>query len=402
MRRLRQITQLSFLIFFALLFLQARYPYEVRIPSDIFLRFTPLGPLFYFIDTLYLPIWFWPAVIILLLTPLLGRFFCGWICPLGTSLDIFSRLFGRRRMPRDYLSRYRWIKFAVLFSTIFMALFSLHLWSYFDPLAIFTRVTTVIFYPLFTLLFEMGLPGLAKISFLESPAFAAYDWYKAVLAPEPQAYYQSVFWIALLVFLIFGLEALSRRTWCRLVCPAGALLGLLSQFRFYERIVGESCPQCNLCQRDCKMNAIPAGNVFQTNKTECIECFNCGDNCPPKVKAITYRFRLQPYHTTPDYSRRQFLGTIAAGAAGVGLLSIGLSKKAEAARKIRPPGALPEAEFNDRCIRCLECVRICSSNGACLQPADFEFRIIELWTPVARMREGYCEYNCNLCGQVCP
>ncbi len=26
----------------------------------------------------------------------------------------------------------------------------------------------------------------------------------------------------------------------------------------------------------------------------------------------------------------------------------------------------------------------------------------ELWLPVAVMREGYCEYNCNLCSQVCP
>jgi Pyruvate/2-oxoacid:ferredoxin oxidoreductase delta subunit len=27
---------------------------------------------------------------------------------------------------------------------------------------------------------------------------------------------------------------------------------------------------------------------------------------------------------------------------------------------------------------------------------------MELWLPIAVMREGYCEYNCNLCGQVCP
>lgn len=69
---------------------------------------------------------------------------------------------------------------------------------------------------------------------------------------------------------------------------------------------------------------------------------------------------------------------------------------------IRPPGSLPEDEFLNRCIRCLECVRICASNGGCLQPDSIHNNVLELWTPVAIMRQGYCEYNCNLCGQVCP
>ncbi|OPX33657.1 hypothetical protein B1H10_05395, partial [candidate division KSB1 bacterium 4484_188] len=85
MARSRRLVQILFGLFFLFLFLRARYPYEVNIPSDLMLRFSPLAPVFYFIDTLHLPLFFWPAILILFLTPFLGRFFCGWVCPLGTS-----------------------------------------------------------------------------------------------------------------------------------------------------------------------------------------------------------------------------------------------------------------------------------------------------------------------------
>jgi ferredoxin len=150
------------------------------------------------------------------------------------------------------------------------------------------------------------------------------------------------------------------------------------------------------------MNAIPKGKVKETNKVECIECFNCGEKCPPKAKSISYRFRWRPYHTMPDFSRRKFIGAALASFATLGIFGIRMTPKTENARHIRPPGALPESEFLDRCIRCLECVRICQSNGRCLQPEGFEQDILNLWTPIAIMRLGYCEYNCNLCGLVCP
>jgi ferredoxin len=150
------------------------------------------------------------------------------------------------------------------------------------------------------------------------------------------------------------------------------------------------------------MNAIPEGDVSLTNKIECIECFNCGSVCPPKAKSITYRWRWRPYHTGVDFSRRQFVLTSGISLVSLGLISAGIKDKDALQKRIRPPGALAEDEFLDRCIRCLECVRICQSNGRCLQPDSIHGSVLELWVPVAMMREGYCEYNCNLCGQVCP
>lgn len=67
---------------------------------------------------------------------------------------------------------------------------------------------------------------------------------------------------------------------------------------------------------------------------------------------------------------------------------------------IRPPGALEEKQFLNACIRCGECMKVCPTNG--LQPTKLEAGIEGLWTPILVPEIGYCEYNCTLCGQVCP
>jgi polyferredoxin len=342
-------------------------------------------------------------MVIILLTPFLGRFFCGWICPLGTSLDIYNRIF-RSRLQKNSVKwkKLSWLKFGVLSATIFAAIFSLNIWGYFDPLAIFTRIVTVIVHPFVSIISEKTVLMFTEISFMENFIYKIYDWFKTVFMPEKQPMMMGIFGILLLTFIIFGAEKLSRRFWCRNICPAGALLGFLSQFRLFERLVSNSCPVCNKCHIYCRMNAIPKENIPQTNKVECIQCFSCAEECPPKFKSITYRFKFMPYRSKPDFARRQFIASMATGVATLGLMGFSYPDKTANSTMIRPPGALPETEFLDRCIRCLECVRICESNGMCLQASGLDTSILDLWTPVAKMREGYCEYNCNLCGQICP
>jgi len=70
---------------------------------------------------------------------------------------------------------------------------------------------------------------------------------------------------------------------------------------------------------------------------------------------------------------------------------------------LRPPGALPEAEFLCTCILCQECIRVCPTGG--LQPALFQAGLAGLGTPVLVPRMGGCALNpsCpDLCAQVCP
>ena len=69
-------------------------------------------------------------------------------------------------------------------------------------------------------------------------------------------------------------------------------------------------------------------------------------------------------------------------------------------RLLRPPGALDEADFLSRCIRCGECMKVCPNNA--LHPTLDQAGLEGLWTPTLVPRIGYCEPSCVLCSEVCP
>jgi len=64
---------------------------------DIFLRMSPLSAIGAMVAAKEFIIRYWPAIIVLVATLFSGRFFCGWICPLGTTLDITDRLLKKQR-----------------------------------------------------------------------------------------------------------------------------------------------------------------------------------------------------------------------------------------------------------------------------------------------------------------
>ena len=53
-----------------------------------------------------------------------------------------------------------------------------------------------------------------------------------------------------------------------------------------------------------------------------------------------------------------------------------------------------------QCIRCGQCVKACSTKA--LHPATLEAGWEAFGTPVLKGALGYCDYDCNACGQVCP
>jgi ferredoxin len=130
-------------------------------------------------------------------------------------------------------------------------------------------------------------------------------------------------------------------------------------------------------------------------------CLNCENACPEDV----IKFRFLPNRKSaivkPDTDRRTGLA-----AAGAGALFLPVSRVADAldvnyhSKVIRPPGAVEERQFLERCIRCAECMKVCPNNA--LHPAFFEAGIEGVWTPILIARIGYCEHSCVLCGQVCP
>ncbi|MFC1502426.1 4Fe-4S binding protein, partial [bacterium] len=83
----RRIAQIVFFILFILLFLMAIYPTASKVPVDFILRLDPLIIVTSTISARAIIAKSMPALILIIVTFLLGRFFCGWICPLGTTID---------------------------------------------------------------------------------------------------------------------------------------------------------------------------------------------------------------------------------------------------------------------------------------------------------------------------
>ena len=161
-----------------------------------------------------------------------------------------------------------------------------------------------------------------------------------------------------------------------------------------------SCSQCAACDADCEGACQPSGQI---RTSECVLCMNCLPAC--KEAVITFRTRPSEAgeHPLPDASRRGVLLSLASGFALAPILRLGgEAGAATPPALVRPPGALPEPQFLDRCLRCGQCMRICPTGV--LQPAGIDTGIEALWTPVLNNRLGTsgCQPNCIACGSVCP
>ncbi len=403
MRTARRVSQILFFALFVYLFLQASYPYESEIPSDLFLRASPLAAVITIVSSRAFVASVVIGLAILVLTIPFGRFFCGWICPLGTLLDFTDKLLSRPRKKvgqRDSL-RFRSWKYALLTAVLLGSVFSIQFAGYFDPISIITRTFTTALYPWFAQSVLTVLGAASDIPWLSDPAYSLLDTLQQRVLPVSMPHFRGSFLIFLIFLGIVVLGRLQRRFWCRNLCPLGALLGLFARFRLTRRIVTDACIDCGLCQLHCRMNAVE--DDFRTTLTsECIECQECAAICPTNAIHYTIGLPRAEADKRVDLSRRHFVESLVGGATAAVALNVGFTDRRSQGSAIRPPGALVEKEFLDRCIRCHECVRICSTTGACLQPSFLEAGLEAFWTPKADMRYGYCEYNCTLCSEVCP
>ena len=215
-------------------------------------------------------------------------------------------------------------------------------------------------------------------------------------------YYDGVGLIGALFLALVLLNLVLPRFFCRILCPLGALLGVLGRGALWGvGKTGATCTECALCDVDCEGACNPMGPI---RVSECLMCLNCLDNCP-SAKPIGYLPRPSSGGeiTALGVSRRGFVATLAAGLAAVPLARLDGSTKANwPAGLIRPPGAVTEEEFLARCLKCGACMRVCPTNV--LQPSSFAHGWEAVWTPVLNNRIGTsgCQLNCIACGHACP
>ncbi len=360
------------------------------LPAETFLMIDPLVSLSTAIASRS---WVWSlgcAAAILFVCVVIPRGFCGYLCPLGTTIDLFDWAIAGR-LQRFRVQGDGWwvhIKYYLLAAVLLSAVGGILISGFVSAIPVVTRG--------FLFLLDPLQNGMSR------------GWH---LVPSMNG--GQVLSIALFM-AVLCLGFLRPRFWCKYVCPSGAVFSLGNLFRATERKVESSCIHCNKCVEICPFDAIKPD--FTTRTTDCTLCQSCAGVCPTHAIKFVERTNLvelkiandPPTHETA-LGRRGFLslatGTTAslAGAAGVTALGkvygAGL-ESADAPRPVRPPGSVPEQEFLEMCIRCGECFKACPNNV--LQPEGFQQGFEGLWTPLVAANWAGCESSCNSCGQVCP
>jgi polyferredoxin len=357
-----------FLGLWIFLFWKSAHQAVSSLPPDLFLMTDPLAAI---IAMASARIWV-PAVlyslIVVALAFVFGRFFCGWICPLGTILDATGWLWkGNASVvpANDHLLRR--IKYYLLVAVAMGALAGSQLVFFGDPLVLLFRATAT---------------GLA-----------------------PSAPGQTAFLSLAILLGIIGLCGITHRFWCRYLCPLGALYAVCARFSIFRRRRVKGCDVCKgrdhqSCTHGCPMGASPINKLGSPE--ECIRSMNCRNTC--HADAISYE-PAKPWpdskrEATMSLDRRTFLFSAATGAVVGVATRQALSGSDAPWSVVRPPMVTDESLFKALCLRCGQCIRSCP-NGA-LQPLFLEAGLLGLWTPAVMSLTGGCKDNCNACSNACP
>ncbi len=394
---LKIIIQLTSLSLFILLLFLALFPVSPGFPYDLFLRLDPLVALGSILGSWRITGRVLCSLVLILVTLLAGRLFCGYICPLGCTIDLSdAALMDEKNLEKAENSRYRRfrnLKYYLLALLVVSSALGFSFLYAFDPISLITRSFTFFLYPLAVFLANALLD-------LVRPLAEGLGLVNIALAHFSQPVFGSNF-VTFFIFIgILMLVVFSRRFWCRYLCPLGAMLGLFSLVAPIRRKVDKGCDACGQCQAACPMDAIKK-NPRRTVLSECIGCRTCAMACPQEVISFGWvKGEKEKYRSEVNLSRRGFVSAVSGGLS-LGFLGQASLAGAQRGNKIlRPPGALPVRWFNNTCIRCGECMKACITNT--LQPCSLEAGLESLWTPRHEMRLAGCEQECNVCGQVCP
>jgi ferredoxin len=351
-----------------------------------------------------------PLLAIAAVTLLFGRVYCSTLCPLGTLQDACIRLpslgrHGKRRRFRFRFSapRARY-QFALAVAVFALALAGILLpLDLLEPWSIFGRASAA-----------LGQPAVALAVNGISDLLGALHVYAVapVTLPRPAP---AALAIALVSLAGIGwLAAVRGRLWCNLLCPAGAVLRLLS-WRPLVRVAldEEKCDGCGVCEKACKAGCIDA-KARTVEASACVACFDCLAVCPRGGVKLTAAWprRSVPAAQVLDAQRRTLLrsATVTVGALllprparaagqGEGAPSPAADPR-DVRRPVTPPGSRDAGRFTSRCTACHLCVAACPTQV--LRPSLLEYGLAGVLQPRLSYDAGACVYDCNRCGQVCP
>lgn len=185
------------------------------------------------------------AGFVLLIGVLFGRAVCGFLCPFGLIQELLNKIPSPRlNVPRRLLRV-----------------------KYFLTAALILSVATEV--PLFC---EYVCPAGTLEAGL--PLIATHEEFRGVLG--------KLFALKVLILLavILG-SVVVHRFFCRVLCPLGAIYGLLNRYSFYQlQCVADKCGRCGRCKAACPIDLDP---TKECNSVECVRCGRCVAACPTQA-----------------------------------------------------------------------------------------------------------------------
>ena len=293
--QLRRISQIFFLLLFLALLVSTSLHSMIGTTSDIHLR----GPVRLFFEwdplvalanalaahALYRGL-LW-SLVILLPTLFLGRFFCGWICPMGTLQHLVGNMpseakRGKQRIEANRYKRWQTVKYVVLLAGLVAACFGSMAIGWLDPFSLLVRSLSLSILPAINLAVRATLAPLenSHIAAIKATGGLIHAALQFLVLDFRQAHFAQGLVLGILFMAILAASLRVTRLWCRSICPLGALLGAVSRWS----VLGlhkdsESCDKCNRCLMHCQGGDDPIGGV-PWRKAECLMCMNCVGSCP--------------------------------------------------------------------------------------------------------------------------
>ncbi len=188
---------------------------------------------------------------LLLFGVMLGRTVCGFLCPFGFIQELLYKIPGpklKKNRATRALSNLKYI-ILVVFVLVLPVVYKIALGF---PVPAFCKYIC----PAGTL--EGGIPLVLLDENLGSLAGALFAWKAGVLA------------------VIAAASVFIYRSFCRFLCPLGAIYSLFAPVAMLGVKVDEDgCTNCGLCVKTCKMDIKKVGD------RECIQCGECIGKCGP-------------------------------------------------------------------------------------------------------------------------
>ncbi|MFX0024003.1 MAG: 4Fe-4S binding protein [Candidatus Hermodarchaeota archaeon] len=241
--------------------------------------------IFYLFTVGIIPIFLIGIFILLILFT--GRFFCGWICPIGTIQDACAAIPTKKRTIKatggiiNHKSLLK-IKYVIVIFVIFLVV----------PLAVTATINPAFYIDYRANLGDFGDKPLSYFSlsefiFVFFPELIGQIITERSIAPifaNPLVFIISIFYIALLVLSVWY-----PRLYCRYFCPFAAASSIVSKYSFLKlsrspvKCIGRT--ECGVCERVCpkQIRLLDEPFEFFTGNGECNFCLKCKEKCPYKA-----------------------------------------------------------------------------------------------------------------------